>query len=147
MSEGTRIIVDRLFAAVQAKDIAAAMACFTEDGVCIDPHYPTPRMVGKAAIAEGLRWVFGAMEQLGFTPLNYFESEDKQSAAIEMATSHRLPGGRQLEFSQTFVIETRDGLVTRLQSYPPYGPGGIGGLVLGLVRLQRRLVRRRSAGR
>ena len=147
MSEGTRIIVDRLFAAVQAKDVSAAMACFAEDGVCIDPHYPTPRMVGKAAIAEGLRWVFGTMEQLGFTPVNYFEAEDGQSAAIEMATSHRLPGGRQLEFSQTFVIERRDGLVTRLQSYPPYGPGGIDGLVLGLVRLQRRLVRRGAAAR
>lgn len=147
MSEGPREVVDRLFAAVEAKDLAAAVDCFAEDGVCIDPHYPTPRMVGKAAIAEGLRWAFGTLERLGFTPLHYFEAEDKQSAAVEMATSHRLPGGRSLDFSQTFVVETRDGLVTRLQSYPSYGPGGIGGLVLGLARLQRRVVQLRTIRR
>src|SRR5687768_14762239 len=123
VNEGLRSILDRLFTAVEAKDVAAAVECFAEESVCIDPHYPVPRMVGKPAIAEGLRWVFGAMEQLGFTPLNYFEARDGQSAAIEMATSHRLPGGRQLKFSQTFVIETCDGHITRLQAYPPYGPG------------------------
>jgi ketosteroid isomerase-like protein len=104
-------------------------------------------MVGKAAIADGLEWAFGTLDKLGFTPTNYFEAEDGNSAAIEMATAHRLPGGRPLDFSQTFIVETRDGRITRLQSYPPYGPGGIGGLLLGLARLQRRFARRRATGR
>lgn len=147
MTSTLRTLMDRLFAAVEAKDVAASVACFADDGVCIDPHYPTPRMVGKAAIADGLTWAFGSLEKMGFTPVNYFEALDGNSAAVEMSTAHRLPGGRPLNFSQTFIIEMRDGLISRLQSYPPYGPNGIGGLLLGITRLQRRLSGRRSAKR
>jgi ketosteroid isomerase-like protein len=101
-------------------------------------------MTGKAAIPDGLSWAFRTLETMGFTTVNYFESEDGNSAAVEMATSHRLPGGRPINFMQTFVIETRDGYITRLQSYPPYGPGGIGGFLLKLTRLRRRLARHRA---
>lgn len=147
MTTPLRTTVDRLFAAVEAKDVAAVVGFFADDAVCIDPHYPTPHMAGKVAIADGLAWAFGTLEKMGFTPINYFESQDGNSAAIEMATAHRLPGGRPLNFSQTFIVEARDGRITRLQSYPPYGPNGIGGLLLGLARLQRRLMRRRATGR
>ena len=145
MTSAVRATIDRLFAAVAAKDIAAALDCFADDAVCIDPHYPAPHMVGKSAIADGLAWAFGTLEAMSLTPVNFFENGT--SAAIETATAHRLPGGRPLTFTQTFVVETRDGRITRLQSYPPYGPGGIGGLMLGLARLQRRLARLRARRR
>ncbi len=143
MSPTLREIVERPFAVAEAKDLDAFLACFTDDAVLMDPHYPTPRMVGKAAIAEGLRWGFSGMKQFGFTVMNYFESEDGQRAAIEMATHHVLKSGMKLNFSQVFVIETRDGLITRLQAYEPYGPGGIVGIYLLVSRLWR-IVRRRA---
>lgn len=38
-------------------------------------------------------------------------------------------------FPQIFVIESRDGLITRLQSYVPYSPPGIGGLLTKITRM------------
>jgi hypothetical protein len=40
-----------------------------------------------------------------------------------------------LHFDQLFVIESRDGLITRLQAYVPYGPPGVAGLLTRLTRL------------
>jgi hypothetical protein len=54
-----------------------------------------------------------------------------------------LKGGRSLNFPQVFVFEVRDGLITRLQAYEPYGPGGMVGLFLGVQRL---LLGRRQGG-
>lgn len=137
-----RDIVERTFSAVVAKDTDAVVRLFADDAVLIDPHYPTPRMVGKAAIAEGMRWAFTSMKTFGFTMVNFFPSEDGQSAAVEMETHHVLKGGMKLDFPQAFVIELRDGLVIRLQAYEPYGPGGIGGFILKLTRLKRKLSRK-----
>jgi len=137
-----RDVAERNFAAVETKDADAVLRLFADDAVFIDPHYPTPRMVGKAAIAEGLRWAFTGMKTFGFTIVNFFPSEDGQSAAVEMATHHVLKSGMKLDFPQAFVMETRDGLITRLQAYEPYGPGGIGGLILKLTRLKRKVSRK-----
>jgi ketosteroid isomerase-like protein len=136
-------LIRAAFAAVMAKDLDACLAGFAEDGVLIDPHYPIRRMEGKAAIADGLRWSFGGMEVLGFEIERYFEAADGRSAAVEVATHHVLKGGRSLNFPQVFVFQVRDGLITRLQAYEPYGPGGIVGLFLGVQRL---LHRRRQGG-
>ncbi len=134
-----RDTIERSFAAVMAKDLDAVLSFFAEDSVLIDPHYPSPRMVGKAAIGDGLTWAFSNMEQMGFTIVHYFAGEDGKSAVVEVDTAHVLRGGMKLNFPQVFVIETRDGLITRLQAYEPYGPPGIGGLMLGLTRLMRKL--------
>jgi len=136
-------LIDQLFLAVQTKDLPGVLACFADDAILIDPHYPTPRMVGKQAISEGVRWAFATLDQMHFTPVNYFAAEDGQRAAVEVATAHVVRGGRQLRFVQTFVIETQASRITRLQVYTPYGPPGLGGLLLGLLRLQRRWSRRR----
>lgn len=143
MASKLRELVDREFDAVMSKDIKGVLSAFADDGVLIDPHYPAPRMVGKRAIAEGLRWGFGSMKTLGFKITGYFESADGQSAAVEVATSHVLKAGMKLQFPQMFVIETENGLITRLQAYEPYGPGGIGGVVLVLTRLKRKITRKR----
>lgn len=124
-------------------DLGAALAFFADDAVLIDPHYPVPRMVGKSTIADGLRWSFGQMKTFGFTVENYFESEDGKSAALEVETAHVLNAGMRLNFPQVFVVEVRDGLLTRVRAYEPYGPGGVGGIVLGLTRLWRRVSKKR----
>ncbi len=139
MSTPLRATVDRLFAAFEAKDEAAVLALLADDAVLIDPHYPTPRMAGKTAIAEGLRWAFGAMKTLRFSIVTYGESEDGQTAVVEVDTAHMLKTGLPLKFPQAFIVDTREGVVTRVRAYTPYGPGGMGGLILRVIRVWRRL--------
>ena len=144
MSTPLRMLIDRNFAAVEAKDLVAVLQCFTEDAVLIDPHYPSPVMIGKAAITDGLCWAFKGMKQFGFTIVSYCEWAEGQHAAIEMATHHILQTGMQLRFPQAFFIDAQNNLITRIQAYEPYGPSGLGGLVLGVTRFQRRLRGQRS---
>ena len=144
MSTPLRALIERNFAAVEAKDLEAVLQCFAEDAVFIDPHYPSPVMIGKAAITDGLRWAFAGMKQFGFTIVSYGDWADGQHAAVEMATHHVLQTGMHLQFPQAFFVDAQDNLITRIQAYEPYGPSGLGGLVLGVTRLQRRLRGQRS---
>jgi ketosteroid isomerase-like protein len=127
----------QLKAAFESRDLAAVMALFANDAVVIDPHYPQPEMRGKAAIKRGFEWAFGNIEKPGFTERHIWSNET--SGVIEVDTHHVFRGGMKLAFQQVFVIETRNGLITRLQSYPSYGPHGIGGMLTSLVRLTWRL--------
>src|SRR5665213_3485338 len=99
-----RILIDRMFAAVVAKDMDGLMACLTEDAILHDPHYPNPHMVGKPAIKDGLTWGFNSMKSFGFPFVNYLESPDGNHAAIEVATAHVLKMGMKLNFPQAFFI-------------------------------------------
>jgi uncharacterized protein (TIGR02246 family) len=136
-----RLLVDQCLAAVEAKDLDAVLELFADDASMLDPHYPSPHMAGKPAIAEGMKWVFGTMDRLSFTVLNYYPAEDGQSAALEVTTAHQLRGGGVIRAAQTFVVVSEAGRITRFQAYTPYGPGGIGGLLLSLIRLRQRLRR------
>ncbi len=131
-------LVTRTFATLEAKDLEAMMSVFAEDAVVIDPHFPMSQMQGKAAIEKGFREAMGGMEAFGYTPVNYFESENGQRAAVEMATHHVITRGMKRNFPQVFVFETAGGLITRLQAYEPYGPHGIMGMFLFLSRLFKR---------
>ena len=144
MSTPLQILVEESFAAVEAKDLEKVLSYFAEDAVLIDPHYPSPVMKGKAAIEDGLRWGFKGMKQFGFSIVNYIELANGQRAAVEVATHHILQNGMHLRFSQAFFVDVQNRLITRMQAYEPYGPPGIGGLVLGGTRLQRRLRGQRS---
>src|SRR5690349_7198894 len=95
-----RQLVERSFAAVEAKDLDAVLASFDDTAELFDPHYPVPHMVGKAAIADGLRWAFGGMKQFGFTIVNYCESANGELVAVEVATHHILKTGMHLRFPQ-----------------------------------------------
>ena len=140
MPSPLRTIVEKAFSTVSEMNVETVVALFADDAVLFDPHYPKPRMEGKAAIAEGLRWGFSSMQKMGFPIVNYFEDAGGRKAVIEVATAHVLKAGMKLNFPQVFVIETReDGLITRLQAYEPYGPHGINGVFLGVTRLIWRL--------
>lgn len=130
-----RELVDRAFKYLMDKDQAGFIGLVAEDAVFFDPHYPVQRMVGKAAINDGITWGLGSMEQMGFKVEKFFTGEDGHSAAVEIATAHVLKGGKKLNFPQAFVFEVKDGLITRLQAYEPYPPGGVVGLFLGVNRL------------
>lgn len=130
--------------AVEAKDLPTIIELLDDDAVLIDPNYPKPRMVGRAAISDGLRWAFGTVATFGFEPVHAFSSVRGDHAAIEVECHHVLRGGRKLEFSQVFVVDAHDGRLSRLEAYQPNGSGGLVGLFLGLTRLARRL---RTTGR
>jgi len=129
--------VQQVFGTFEAKDLEAVMACFADDAVLFDPHYPVPEMRGNDAIRRGLAWGLGNMKQPGFTVRHLWVSGE--TAAVEVDTHHVFKGGIEARFPQVFVIESRDGLITRLQAYPPYGPPGVGRLLTRLTRLIWRL--------
>lgn len=120
-----RDLVGRTFASIEARDLEAMMALFADDAVLIDPHFPTPRMQGKAVITEAFRGAMDGMRSFGYDVVNYCESENAQCAAVETETHHVLKQGRSLDFAQVFVFEAADGRVARVQAYEPYGPHGI----------------------
>ncbi|MEO3387680.1 nuclear transport factor 2 family protein [Mesorhizobium sp. CAU 1741] len=133
----------RVFRAIEARDVDAAVAIMAPDVDIFDPHYPVPRMSGQEEFRAGMEWGLSVMERFGFTVMQTFLSQDGFSAAFEVASHHKLKAGKELSFSQVFVVEARDGLIRRLHAYEPYGPNGIGGFFLGLERLKRRLTGRR----
>lgn len=139
-----RAAVERTFRALEARDKATVLACFAPDAVLFDPHYPQPLMSGLAEIEEGIDWGLSVMKRFGFRTRHFFGSEDGLSGAFEIDTDHTLNSGQNLKFPQVFVAETRDGLITGLRAYEPYGPNGIGGFFLGLARLRRRLSGRKT---
>lgn len=139
MPEDVERIVDRLFRAAEAGDRASAVACFAEDGLLSDPHYPNPNMRGRAEIDAGLAWGLSVMKQFGFRVVKVFAGADGRSAAFEVDTNHVLKSGQKLSFQQVFVVDVKDGLIASMRAYEPYGPNGIGGFFLGLERLKRKL--------
>lgn len=136
-------LIERLFRAVEERDLDAALAMLAPDVEFFDPHYPTPQMNGHSQVRAGLEWGLSVMERFGFTIVHRFLSEDGLSGAVEVDSNHLLKAGKELSFPQVFVVETRDGLITRLRAYEPYGPNGMGGFFLGLERLKRRVTGRR----
>jgi ketosteroid isomerase-like protein len=118
-------LVIHTFAVVEAKNLDALMHVLADDAVVIDPHFPTPRMQGKAAIRESFQKAMNGMHSFGYTIVNYCESANKQCAAVETATHHVLKPGMERNFPQVFIFEVVDGHITRLQAYEPYGPHGI----------------------
>ncbi len=130
-------LFQQLKEAFETKDLSAVMALFANDSVVIDPHYPQVEMKGKAAIKQGFEWAFGNIEKPGFTPRHIWT--DDTGGVMEVETHHIFRGGMKLNFPQVFVVETRNGLITRLQSYPSYGPHGIGGTLTAITRLIWRL--------
>lgn len=143
MNDAVTPLADRVFRAVEGRDIDAALAAMSADIVLFDPHYPKPDMKGHAEVRAGLEWGLSVMDKFGFTVERTFVSADGLSAAFEVDSHHVLKIGKVLRFPQVFVVETKDGLITRLQAYEPYGPNGMGGFMLGLERLKRRITGRR----
>lgn len=132
-----QVLLESLFHAFMAKDLSAVMAHFAENAVVYDPHYPQPSMHGKVEIERGLAWGLSSLVKPGFAIRKTWMDGD--SIVVELDTHHILRGGMETRFDQVFVIETRQGKITRLQSYVPYAPHGIAGLLSKVTRLAWRL--------
>lgn len=132
-----REILEGMLQAFMAKDLAAVTGYIADDAVFYDPHYPQPRMVGKAAILQGVTWAMSSLEKPGFRIRQIWL--DGNSGAAQLDTHHVIKGKMETKFDQVFVFETRDGKLTRLQVYAPYAPHGIAGMISQVTRLVWRL--------
>lgn len=139
MTDAVTPLAEQVFRAIENRDIDKALAAMAPDVLLFDPHYPNPRMNGHAEVRKGIEWGLSVMDRFGFTISNTFLSADGLSGAIEVDSNHTLKIGKVLSFPQVFVFETEAGLITRLQAYEPYGPNGMGGFMLGIERLKRRV--------
>ena len=93
-------------------------------------QFPIPAKAGSTLAAK-------IMEQPGFTIRKLWIDGDQ--AALELDTYHVFKGGMVLKSPQVFIVEASDGLITRLQSYMPYRPGGVGGWMAKAVGLSWRV--------
>lgn len=126
--------ISALMHAFSEKNLEQVMSLFAEDATMIDPHYPEKIMCGKEAIMAGIAWAFKSMKKPAFKLLNTLT--DDRLIFAETEAHHVFNGGASVTFKETFVIELKeDGLISRLQAYPDYGPGGMVGFFLGLQRL------------
>ena len=130
-------ILEGMIQAFMTKDLPKVMTYFTDDAVFFDPHYPQPRMVGKEAILQGMTWGMSSLEKPGFEVRHIWLNEN--SGVAELDTHHVIKGGMETKFDQVFVFEIRDGKFTRLQSYVPYPPHGIAGMIGNVTKLVWRL--------
>jgi ketosteroid isomerase-like protein len=130
-------LFEGLVAAFIAKDVTKALSYFADDAIFYDPHYPQPRMVGKDAIRQGLEWGIRSLEKPGLTLRHLWL--DGNSGVAETDTHHIIKGGMEAKFDQVFVFEIRDGKFTRVQSYVPYPPHGIAGMIGNATKLMWRL--------
>jgi ketosteroid isomerase-like protein len=94
-------------------------------------------MVGKAAIEQGLTWGMSSLEKPGFKLRHLWL--DGNSGVAELDTHHVIKGGMESKFDQVFVFEFRNGKLTRLQSYVPYPPHGIAGMIGNVTKVIWRL--------
>ncbi len=132
-----RTMIDGMLNAFVSKDLEKVLSFFAEDALVYDPHYPVPEMRGKAAIRQGFVWGLDSLKQPGFQIRNCWIDGNK--AVVEVDTHHVIRGGMETKFPQVFVFESRDGLITRLQSYVPYPPSGIPRLLASVTRFQWKL--------
>lgn len=137
MSDDNRNLIEQLFERMMAHDLAGVMALVADDAVIYDPHYPFPTMQGKAAIEHGLAWALDTLVKPGFVVRQIWQ--EGNNGAVEVATHHVIKGGQEVEFDQVFLFETRDGQISRLRSFVPYRPPGIGGWIAQVTALWWRL--------
>ena len=133
-------IATEMLRRVEAKDLAGAMALFTEDALFFDPHYPKNRMQGHAEIYEGVRWGMNSLNKLGFDIIDTYSSSNGRGLVIQVRTAHELPNGKPLSYPQLFLFEFEGPLVKSLEAYVQYEPHGMVGLMLKLTRVRNMLV-------
>lgn len=132
-------LIKRFFKAVESKEPDAVMAFFHDDAEFLDPHYPNVHMKGKDQILKGITWGLNGVKTFNFSEMNYFENKNGSSASIEYDTRLELKNGQKLHYQQVFIIETKDGKISRCQAYETYGPHGMHKVMLMVTRLFNRL--------
>ena len=122
------------------RGFAWAFGNMEKSGFAIRTFWPAAGGTGEAGNASARASAAGSGATAEGSPTSGASATCASGcAAMEVDTQHVFKGGMKIGFQQVFVIEARDGLVTRLQSYVPYPPPGIGGFLARLTRLVWRL--------
>ncbi len=110
------------------------------DPSCVirDPHYPRPEMKGLAAIRQGMSWAFRTLKRASFEVHHIWI--DGPQATVYVQTHHQMMGGLRVDVPQIFYICWNGDKITRIESFLPYRPGGIPGLVIRLYAVLWRLL-------
>ena len=135
MNKENTALVNSCFKAIEMKDIECLMDNFHTHSEIIDPHYPTPHMIGKDGISKGMLWGFQSLKQFKFTITHYYETENEENIAVEVSTEHELHSGKKINFQQMFCFEIKDKKIKKMQAYEPYGPHGMLNIILTTIRL------------
>ena len=128
-----RVDVEGIFKTFETKDIEKIMNHFADDAVLIDPHYPKIEMKGKEVIRKGLAWGLNGLKSASFTAEKIWIDENNEGAVL-LDTHHVFKGGNKVDIKQVFLFAfNADKKITYLQSFVPYRPHGLGGLIPRIV--------------
>lgn len=128
MSSSTDTALERLIAAVEARDAAAYAALFAEDAVALHPLSPDP-IRGRAAIEAAERELFDSFSQVSVEVLTVARKSELCAAEvvlratntgpIDVGAGEPLPAtGRAIELAATWWLEVRDdGLIVSERDY------------------------------
>ena len=113
MSDKDGAVIDRLFAALAAGDVAAAVDCYTPDGVLWH---------GFDGIAQDRDAIRANFEGLVVSvPERGVEDVRRQATATGFVQQHvfvaRTAQGRRIAWPVCIVVQVRDGKIARLDEY------------------------------
>ena len=126
--EFNKAVILKLMQRFEQKDTEGFLELCSEDCVLIDPHYPRIPLKGKRAIRQGLEWTFKTLEKPVFDVRRIWI--DRDEAVVYVDTRHRLKTGITLNVPQLFRIQWNGQTITLLQSFLPYRPDGLVGLII-----------------
>ena len=106
-------LLDRAYAARQAQDVAAAAACFTEDG-CFRPNGGPPTR-SRTEQEGALKGMFDAFEVVGFE--QHCRVIDPPRAVVHWRGKFRAKNGQIGETDVLDLFEVRDGRIASLTSF------------------------------
>jgi ketosteroid isomerase-like protein len=110
--------MEEVLDAFNRHDLDAIMAFFAEDATLDMPRGPDPwgsRMVGKAAVREGLAARFAGIPDVHYSEDRHWVCGDR--GASEWLLTGTTTAGQRIAVRGCDLWEFRDGLITRKDSY------------------------------
>ncbi len=126
-------IILKVMEMFEQKNVEGFLELCTDDCVLIDPHYPQQPLKGKAAIRKGLEWAFKTLEQPVFDVQQMWVNETEATVLVQ--TRHRLKYGFTMNTPQIFYLRWDGNKIAHIQSFLPYHPDGVLGVILFIQRL------------
>lgn len=119
MTQSPRTVVDRMFAAFQAKDLAAALATVSEDTLWIhhgSQRMPSVRFEGKSGAAQFFATSFSAMKIDYFRPLGFVaEGETVVVLGEERYEMDGIAGKLSNRWVQIYTVT--EGLIRKMEEF------------------------------
>lgn len=119
MSQSSRAVIDAMFRAFNAKDLAAALATVSEDTLWIhhgSQKMPSVRFEGKSGAEKFFATSFSAMKIDYFRPLSFISQGD--SVVVLGEESYEMDGIEgKLSNKWVQVYTVTDGLISRMEEF------------------------------